>query len=170
MSTLSKAAGRTATAAVVAAGLVACLSAGTAQAGPPGGASDRLGSDKDRVILQAPASAAAAATLSLSANAPRLVGGAGARVTAQYSCPSGLQGYLEVGLTEVTGNVAARGYGSNRTPLTCDGTTRSTNISVVVANDYPFKKGKAFGQGLVYAFNEAGAEATAATEKTINVT
>ncbi len=170
MSTLSpRAAARTATAVAMAAGLAVCLSAGTAQANP-GGVPDKLGGDKDRVILQAPTSKAAAASLSLSANAPRLVGGAGAQVSATYNCPSGLQGFLDVGLTEVTGNVVAHGHGSNIKPLICDGTSRNLKVSVVIYNDYPFKKGKALGQGLLYAYNDAGSEATAAVEKTINIT
>ena len=171
MSTLSpRAAARTATAVVMAAGLAVCLSAGTAQGSPPG-VPDRLGSDKDRVILQAPDSAAEAATLSLSAKAPRLVGGAAARVTAKYNCPSGTMGHLELRLTEVTGRVVAQGHGSNVRPLICDGTARSMKISVVVSNDYPFKKGKAFGQGFLYSFSETeGGEATAAAERVIKIT
>lgn len=164
-----RAAARTATAVAMAAGLAVCLSAGSAAASPAGDVPDRLGSGKDRVILKAPSSKAAAATLSLSANAPQLVGGAAARVTANYNCPSGLEGFLEVRLTEVTGSVVARGYGSNARPLTCDGTNRSMNLSVVVANDYPFKKGKGFGQGFLYAFSET-TDASAATERTITIT
>ena len=154
----------------MAAGLAVCLSAGTAQGSPPG-AADRLGSDKDRLILQAPSSAAEAATLSLSAKAPRLVGGAAARVTASYSCPSGAVGYLEVRLAEVTGRVVAQGHGANVRPLICDGTAREMRISVVVSNDYPFKEGKAFGQGFLYAFSETEErEATVAAERTIKIT
>jgi hypothetical protein len=164
-----KTAARTAAAVAMAAGMAVCLTAGTASASPAGGISDRLGSGKDRVILKAPSSKAAAASLTLSANAPRLVGGAAARVTANYNCPSGLEGFLEVGLTEVTGKVVAQGNGSNTRPLTCDGTNRTLNISVVVSNDHPFKKGKAFGQGFLYAFSET-ADASTATERTINIT
>src|SRR5215212_3597221 len=91
-----KAAARTAAVVAMAAGMAVCLSAGTAQANPRGGVLDQFGSGKDRVILQAPSSKAAAGSLSLSANAPRLVGGAAARVKAKYSCPSGTEGYLEV--------------------------------------------------------------------------
>lgn len=165
----SRAAARTATAVAMAAGLAVCLSAGTAQATPAGGVPDRLGSGKDRVVMQAPSSAAAAAAVSLSANAPRLVGGAAARVSASYNCPSGTQGYLEIRLTEVTGSVVAQGYGSNIAPLTCDGTNRSMKVSVAVSNDYPFKRGRAFGRAFLYAFSET-AESTAATERTVNIT
>jgi len=169
MSALSpKAAARTAAAVAMAAGMAVCLSAGTAQANP----GDRLGSDKDRVILKAPTSKAAAASLSLSANAPRLVGGAGARVVATYNCPStpGNEGFLDVGLHEVTGNVVAHGSGSNMQPLICDGTNRNLRVSVVVYNDYPFKKGKALGQGFLYTIDGAGVVSSATTERTINIT
>lgn len=168
MSALPRAATRTATAVAVAAGLAVCLSAGTANANPTG-VPDRLGADKDRVILQAPSSKAAAATLSLSSTAPRQVGGAAARISATYSCPAGSQGYLEVRLVEVTGSVVAQAYGSNMQPLTCDGTARTTKISAVVGNDYPLKRGKAFGQGFLYASSET-AEATAQVERTITIT
>jgi hypothetical protein len=164
----SKAAARTVTAMAMAAGLAVCLSAGAAQANPAAGA-PHLGSGKDRVIMQAPTSAAAAATVSLSANAPRLVGGAAAQVTAQYKCPSGTEGYLDVTLVQVTGNTVARGYGSNLQPLTCNGTARTIRISVPLANDHPFKAGKAFGQGVLYAFNNS-VEVTAGAERTITIT
>src|SRR4051794_2916487 len=171
MSALSpKAVARTAAAVAVAAGMAVCLSAGTAQANPSG-VPDRPGSGKDRVILQTPSSKAAAASLSLSGSAPRLVGGAAARVSAQYNCPSGFEGYLDVYLTEVTGNVVAQGSGSNAQPLICNGTTHNLNISVVVSNDHPFKTGQAFGQGFLDVSNDnTEAEATSAVERTINIT
>ena len=164
----SRAAGRTVTAMAMAAGLAVCLSAGAAQANPAAG-TPHLGSGKDRVIMQAPTSAAVAATVSLSANAPRLVGGAAARVTAQYKCPTGTTGYLDVTLVEVTGNTVARGNGSNLQPLRCDGTTRTIKISVPMVNDHPFKAGEAFGQGVLYAFND-NVEVTAGAERTITIT
>ena len=175
MSALSRrAAARPATALAMAVGLTICLSAGTATASPTDGVADRLGTGKDRVILQAPSSAGAAAALSLSANAPRLVGGAAVRVAANYNCPSGARGYLEVQLAEVTGKVVAQGYGSNVRPLICDGNAHSMNISVIVQSDYPFRKGKAFSRGFLYTFSEPvgtePVETTAATERTINIT
>ena len=164
-----KAAARTVTAVALAAGLAVCMSAGAAQANPTAGAPDRLGSGKDRVILQAPSSKAAAASLSLSSPAPRVAGGAVARVTASYNCPAGTDGYLDIRLVEVTGSVVAQGYGSNAQPLRCDGATRKVNINVVVSNDYPFKKGTGFAQGFLYAASET-VEATDAVERTISIT
>ena len=152
----------------MAAGLAVCLAAGTAQASPISGP-DRIGTDQGRVVLKAPSTAAAAATLTLSSTAPLLVGGAAARVSGTYTCPTGTQGYLEVGLTEVTGNRVAQAYGANKQPLTCDGAAHTLKISVVVSNDYPLKKGKAFAQGFLYAFSET-TEANFATERTITLT
>jgi len=170
MSALSpRAAARTVTAVAMAAGLAICLSAGAAQANPSRGVPDRADSGKDRVILRAPSSAAAAATLSLSANAPRLVNGAAVRVQATYKCPKGMEGYLDVELVEVTGSTVTQGLGSNSHTLTCDGTAQKTNISVAVSNDYPFKAGKAFGQGFLDASSETK-EATAVAERTITIT
>ena len=119
--------------------------------------------------MKAPSSAAAEATLSLSANARRLVDGAAARVTANYNCPSGTEGYIDIRLVEVTGNVVAQGYSSNTQPLICDGAVHKMNISVVVSNDYPFKAGRAFGSGFLYAAASETLEATAATQRTITI-
>jgi len=163
---------KTATGVALVAGLVVALSAGTAQAGGPHpGADANAGRDSDRVLLKSNkvGSAAATATLTLSPSAPRIVGGAGARVTAQYSCPTGFDGYLEVQLDEVTTGHVSHAYGYNSKALTCNGVKHSMNISVVVYNDYPLAAGKAFGRATLDAFTETD-EATAATEGTINIT
>lgn len=158
---------RTAMGVALTAALVAALTAGTAQAdGQHPGAGQDAGRTTDRVILKS--SKAGSATLTLSAGAPRLVNGAAVRVTAEYSCPQGFDGYIDVDVVEVAGGHISRGYGSNSKALTCNGAKHKINISVVVSNDWPLKAGKALSRAVLDTSSETD-EATAATERTITI-
>ncbi|GAA3643771.1 hypothetical protein [Microlunatus ginsengisoli] len=160
---------KAATGAALVAGLVVALTAGTAQAGPqPAGGN--LGVRSDRVILKSTkVGAAATATLSLSATAPRVANGAAAKVKAQYRCPRGYDGYLEIQLVEATHGHVSQTDGFNSKALTCNGATQQITITVVVSNDYALTAGKAFGHAILDASSDTD-EATAATERTITVT
>lgn len=172
-SSTTRAVARTATAVALTAGLAVCLTTGTAQA-DGGRVFDRPEAGSGRVILQPKANlsaAAAGASLTLPSTSTRLAGGAAVKVTAEYSCPSGYVGYLDVQLVEVTGGVVAQGYGSNVKALNCNGAKHKIDISTVVANDYPFKAGKAFGRSMLYAANNANPdqETSVAAERIITL-
>jgi hypothetical protein len=172
-SSTTRALARTATAVALTAGLAVCLTTGTAQA-DGGRVFDRSDAGSGRVILQPRAelsAAAAGASLTLPSTSTRLAGGAAARVAAEYSCPSGYVGYVDVQLVEVTGGHVAQGAGSNVKALSCNGAKHKIDISTVVNNDYPFKAGKAFSQAVLYSFNNANPDqdASAAAERIITL-
>jgi hypothetical protein len=73
--------------------------------------------------------------------------GAVAYTSAIIACPAGAQAFIQVQLTERSGNGIAQGYG-NAQPL-CTGNIQDISVPVT-ASIKPFVRGTAFGQAQIF--------------------